>query len=110
MNDSPDMTIHDVWRGLVRGFPNTEANQRRALDMIDAHQKGFETLGEYHEELAKQREHLANQPAAAEPQSAEDRMARLEAQNARLEALLNAQTGTTARPAPPAPATDSPTE
>jgi len=60
-------TINDVLRFAIRGGPNTEENQRRMLETIDAHEKGYGSLEEYQEELARQDEQLrrGNQAAMA---------------------------------------------
>jgi hypothetical protein len=56
-----------VYRFLVRGGPNTEANIRRMLDTIDSAEKGYPDLETYEEELKSQAEVLgAGNRAAAE--------------------------------------------
>ena len=92
------MTLHDVVRFLVRGsyFPDEE-QQRRALLAVDAHEKGYPDAETYEAELAKQA--AATRQAAGE-ETPEEKIARLEADNVRLQALQQAQT----RPTPVAPA------
>lgn len=91
------MNIFDVYRGLIRGYENTEANRERMLRTVDAHEKGYADLETYEDELAKQAEALKPKPAGATAPTPDERDARI----AQLEAQLAAQTGT-ARPTPTA--------
>lgn len=58
----PEATIHDVIRGLVRGYPNHESYVRDMLLTVDGHEKGFATLGDYRAELEAQAAALAPPP------------------------------------------------
>jgi hypothetical protein len=61
------MTINDLFRQFVRRSANTEENERQMLLMIDAHERGYETLEEYQEELDRQsQEQQAGNQAAME--------------------------------------------
>jgi hypothetical protein len=94
--------MHDVLRYLIRGgMPNTEANQRLALLAIDANEKGYPDAESYQAELDKQAA-AGGQSTAAPPvgATAEDRATAAEAENVRLQALLNARSsGAAAAPA-----------
>jgi hypothetical protein len=84
------MNIHDVFRGLIRGYENTEANRERMLRTVEAHEKGYADLETYQAELDKQAEALKpgadRRPSNTTPDERDARIARLEAQ-------LAAQTG-----------------
>ena len=88
------VTLHDVLRNLVRGrWPNTELNQRAALLAIDAHEQGFPDSAAWEAELRRRAEMLAPVAPVSDQETPEQATARLEAENARLQALLRAQTG-----------------
>lgn len=86
------MTIHDVLRGLIRGFPNTEENRRLALLAIDAHERGYASAEEYQAELDAQAAALASSAPAPTGETDAERANRLEAEVEQLRALQRAQT------------------
>lgn len=103
--EAQGMTIGDVLRWLIRGgIPNTEYNQRRALLTIDAWEKGYPDAESYEAELAKQAE-VAAPVEPAGPETDAERAARLEADNARLQAQVTA-----GRPSARPPVADTPVE
>lgn len=93
-------TMYDVLRYLIRGgMPNTEENQRLALLAIDAHERGFADAESWQAELDKQAQAGAAAPNPPASTTAEERAAAAEAENVRLQALLNARAGKAATPA-----------
>lgn len=90
------VTLHDVLRNLVRGrWPNTEHNQRLALLAIDAHEQGFPDSAAWEAELQRRADALVpSEPAAADGQETDaEKIARLEADNTRLQAAAQAAAG-----------------
>lgn len=86
-------TFHDVIRSLIRGrWPNTEFNQQRALMAIDAHEQGLDT-GAWAEELRRRAEVAAPVAPRNDTETVEEKIARLEAQLARAQAVVAAQAG-----------------
>lgn len=90
------MTLHDVLRFLVRGyhFPDEEG-KLQALLTVDAHEKGYPDLESYQVELAKQAAAAARAANPDAPETDAEKAARLEAENVRLQALVQAQTRAT---------------
>jgi len=85
-------SFHDVIRWLVAGGrPNTELNNRLALLAVDAHERGYPTTGHYLAELQKQGEVAAAVEPVAEAETADEKASRLEAENARLQAQIQAR-------------------
>jgi hypothetical protein len=85
-------SFHDTLRHLVRGGAfHDEEGKQAALLAIDANEKGYSDTDAYAEELRKQ---AAAQRAEAGQETPDERAARLEADNVRLQALVNAQTRT----------------
>ena len=91
-------TLHDVIHTLIRGGHtfSDEENQRRAHLAVDAHAAGYPDAESYQAELDKQAAAARRESGA--PETAEDRAARLEAENEQLRATLNAHAGTPAQP------------
>jgi hypothetical protein len=90
------LNIYDVFRFLIRGGPNTEANVRDLLLTVDAHEKGHPDLESYKAELAAQAKAL--EPPA--PPDARD--AELDALRAELAALRGEAAQRAAAYMPPA--------
>ena len=88
------VTIYDVLRNLVRGgWPNTETIQRIALLAIDAFEQGFSDSAAWQAELDRRAENMAPVEPASASETGDERAARLEAENTRLRAALEAQGG-----------------
>jgi len=98
MIDHGPETIHDVLRGLIRGFPNHEGYQRAMLTAVDAHEKGFGSRSDYEEELRAQAKAL--EPPAP-PDARDEKIAAQEAELAQLRAEAAARAA--AYTPPPAP-------
>lgn len=93
------VTLHDVLRNLVRGrWPNTEHNQRSALLAIDAHEQGFSDSAAWEAELQRRADAVQPTQPASDAETPGQAMARLEADNSRLQALLQAQAGRPTQP------------
>src|SRR5690242_4078171 len=98
-------TLHDTLRHIIRSMAfRSEDDQRRALLSVDAHERQFGTADTdaYQVELDKQNAAAARAANPDAPETADERANRLEAELARTQALLRAQTsGATPAVTPP---------
>lgn len=95
--DQGPQSIHDVIRGLIRGWPNHEGYQRAMLTAVDAHEKGFGSRFDYEEELRAQAKALEPAPP---PDARDARIAAQEAEIAQLRAEAAARAAAYTPPAP----------
>jgi hypothetical protein len=95
-------SFHETLKHVVRSSAfRDDSEKQAALMAIDAHERGYEgpdATDQYAAELAKQA--AANRVSTGQETDAE-KIARLEADNVRLQALQAAQTRPTVQPPPP---------